>query len=976
MIRSLSVRQFAPALVAASFLIATAGLGAQDSPKAPQRLYLFDHMDQAAWGSTARAGVPRVEPRRTTFSFAEGEPAGLAFGRVDGGRLRFDSEGGGDMVAVASPVAIDPQGGVEGPGLRIGPGVPEDTSRAVFLAAAAGPSRVRITGRVRIDGLSLVQATPDREVLRVIERSTTPDRTRRFSRNVAPNSAVHRASRVAATDGWDSFDLSFLTEAGTRSLEIQLLHRSAGEEGAITRFDSIVVLEQLLTGTEIAEQLRARYAPRDGRELDTPWRLRVELTAKDSRQPEMRDALLLNAPAHFTVPVQVPPAEDAPLLRFQYGMLPEAFRVPGDGAVLEVRFRVGEDEVVPIGEVTFDPKGERADRRWHEARFDLTPVAGRVGHMEFLSRDLPGTEPDTLDAVLLSGPRIEPADAAPAVPNVLLIGVDTLRADHMSAFGYDRPTTPNLEELAAAGIRFPETRSQAPWTLPSFSSILTSTYPSRHGAGRGGHDEWTPIDPTTTSLAELLSRVGYETWGLVANGLISPRYGLDQGFEGYRSAWAMESAAEDAGTMARFVDEHRTTPWLAFWHIMDPHLPYTTEASFREEFTDPAYAGRFTGRRGAYVPFEVLDPRPGRRWFTHEGPPPLPDLTADDRRFVADYYDAEIAEMDAAVGRVLEALKESGQWDRTIVAFVADHGEGLGDHMHYHHGYTLFDDQVHIPMLLRIPGRDEGRVVARPVAAIDLAPMILGALGLVPPDFFQGIDRLGANAPVDDAYFIEYPTYDSSAQKAWIQGEFKYLHDPVFHTEALYHRGSDPGETTNVAALYPEVVARARAEMDAFRWEQLQKGRAHLRIRGEPGRRLQVRIETSDLFDANFTSRPVLPEERFTMDDDRRRLGLDTVMGEEALELVFWCRGQRVELTVTLDGEPLTAGLVFGAKEAVTALPTSFPLDSVPVQEGSKLPWPRRMQACLWVEAGVSDLLPVVPSPEELEVLRKLGYAR
>ena len=101
--------------------------------------------------------------------------------------------------------------------------------------------------------------------------------------------------------------------------------------------------------------------------------------------------------------------------------------------------------------------------------------------------------------------------------------------------------------LADAGVRFTNTRSQAPWTLPSFSSTLTSLYPSAHGAGRGGHDEWEPIDPNTLSLAEVLTRNGWETAGIVANGLISPRYGLDQGYAMYRAAWAMESLKVSAG---------------------------------------------------------------------------------------------------------------------------------------------------------------------------------------------------------------------------------------------------------------------------------------------------------------------------------------------------------------------------------------------------------------------------------------------
>ena len=130
--------------------------------------------------------------------------------------------------------------------------------------------------------------------------------------------------------------------------------------------------------------------------------------------------------------------------------------------------------------------------------------------------------------------------------NVLHIMSDQQQAACLGCEGHDQALTPHLDRLAAEGVRFSNTRSQAPWTLPSFSSTLTSLYPSAHGAGRGGHDEWEPIDPSTLSIAEVLARNGYETAGIVANGLISPRYGLDQGYGMYRAAWAMESVQRDA----------------------------------------------------------------------------------------------------------------------------------------------------------------------------------------------------------------------------------------------------------------------------------------------------------------------------------------------------------------------------------------------------------------------------------------------
>jgi len=950
-----------PAAVVLSF--ALLGCGESAEQPAPLRLRLFDRMAEAEWrGINDDRAIP-MPAVVTTYDFDDSVPDHIWYGRATRSQVSF-GEGIG---------AIDATAGIRGAGLRLGPGVTEDRSSAVVMVPVQGLARVRVSGRVQLADNPEADNSSTREVLRIVEHSTAkadPTRRSRWSRRPA-----QRVSRRLDPSGWDRFDVSWITKSDTRAIELQLLHRSGGDEAAVTRFDEISVESTPLSAGQVYDQVRQHYLPEDGNAEATPWRLRVDLNSADGkRRDDVRDAILLPPPARLALPVRMPAAATMPVLRFHYGMAREAHDTDGDGARIVVSFIADDGTQIDIGAVETDPKYDRRERPWQVARFDVRRCGGQTGRLVFSSVDLPGDGRDVLDAVVIATPRIEPAAVGSPAPNVLLIGVDTLRADKMQVFGYSRANTPHLRKLAAEGVRFASTRSQAPWTLPSFSSILTSLYPSRHGAGRGGHDEWTAIDPATTSIAEVLSRVGYQTQGIVSNGLISPHYGLDQGFESYQSAWAMESVERDTGSVAAFIDSHRTTPWLLFWHIMDPHLPYSTADSFREEFTDKEYDGRFArGRRGPSVPFSVLDPRPGRRWFAHEGPPPAPELTAADRRFVHDYYDAEIAETDAAVGQVLQAVRDSGQWDRTIVAFVADHGEGLGDHGHYHHGYTLFEDQVHIPMLLRIPGVHAGEVIERPVAAIDLAPTILGALGLQPPEFFQGVDRLAPDAPRDDAYFIEYPTYDSSALKGWVLGKYKYLHDPLFHTEALYDFEQDPTERDNVLAAHPDVAARARAEMNAFRWEELQKGRFHLRLRGKTGKRLVIAVTTDDLFDANFITSPMRPEGDFTMDLERQHLTLDTVLDGDDLEFVFWGRGTSMGYSITLDGDAVPLQLA-GAASAPT--PVEVARATIPVAAGDDLPWPAEGQAVLWLEAGVSQVLPVLLSPDEIERLAQLGYTK
>lgn len=928
---------------------------AEDTPREPAiRVRLFDSMDKAQVILPVTSSSEAAEPASWSYPFNDDTGTRLWFGRTSGRRTNWDTE---------DAYGVDRAGGREGGCLRIGPNVPEDQSRVVMLLPVRGRSRLAVTARVQLTNNPASDTSTTREVLRILEHSredVDPTRHRNW-----PSA---RVSRRLDPSGWDIVETEIITKPGTRNVQIQLMHPSGDSKDSVTRFDDLVITETPLSPDELKEHLVARYRPNDGQESLTPWRMRVSLSS------EVRDAALVPAQGELHIPVVIPPLESNPSLRFHMGALPETHRAKGDGARLLVGFRNNDGAYTALDSFAIDPKNEKDDRTWLAKQLSLASVAGLHGHLIFATEDV-DDEPDDLDDILLSTPRIEPLDRTPEAFNVLMIGVDTLRADHMSALGYERNTTPHLAALADEGVRFTRARSQAPWTLPSFSTALTSLYPSAHGAGRGGHDEWEPIDPTTIALAEVLSRFGYETAGIVANGLISPRYGLDQGFDSYYAQWAMESATNDAPRVAEFVESHTSTPWLMFWHIMDPHLNYDTAGEFHDEFTDPDYDGRFSSSNK--VPFKFLDPRPGRRWFTHEGPPPAPELEEKDQRYIVDAYDAEIAEVDAAIGRVLDTLRASGQWERTIVILFADHGEGLGDHDHYHHGYTLFDDQVHVPWILRIPGSHEGHVVDRPVGVIDIAPTVLGALGVPIPDAFQGVDRLATDAPTDDAFIIEYPTYDSSAQKAWVLGSLKYMHDPVFHTEFLYDTAADPGETIDVSADHPEIVKRAREELDAFRWEQLQRGRFHLRIRGEAGQKLKLRITTNDLFDANFTSRPQTDEHDFEMDLMRKHLDLETELTDGRYELVFWCRGSELDFEISLDGQPL-AGLDLSGEEEdeERTLPAVLPRGDIEELRAADLGWPRAGRALLWLEAGAGKVMPIVNTPEEIEILRALGYSR
>ncbi len=957
-----------PTLAIASVYFGVVAMHAQE---APRRIRLFDRLiDESP------AIAPAAEPSTAT-SLALGfepdfaRPAWLA--RRIGRDARFEA-------GAWSLATLTAESGVTGGALRLGPNLQEDGSFLSFLLDAKPLTRYVLRGRVRLVGHPAPDEASSREVARLLEHLGTFADPSRFARFAPTLIETHRATRQRDPGDWDRFEIEIpLTNASTGKLEIRLLHRSGGSTEASTWFDDLVLSEQPLADADVLADMVAGLRATDRDAASTPWRLRVTLPDDGGVKETTRDAALLLPGRRLEFELALPEVAAAPQLRFSYAMLPGCFAIPGDGARIDALFTPSDGPAIALGSFQFDPKNDPTERCWLHARVDLTPMAGRRGKLAFVCSDV--GEPDRLDAVVVANPRIEPREEAPAGMNVLVIASDTLRADRLSAFGYDRPTTPNLEALASHAILFMQARSQAPWTLPSFSSILTSQYPSEHGAGRGGHDEWTPLAPGVTTLAGTLARAGYETVGITANHLISPDYGLDQGFESYavpgEVEWqrlGLESVELDAPLVVQFLEQHRTTPFFLFWHLMDPHLPYTTDAALRREFTAADYDGRFKGR-DREVPFEVLDPRPGRRWFTHEGPPKPPPLTVADQQFVSDYYDAEVAQIDRAIGTVIDTLKRAGLWERTIVALVADHGEGLGDHGHYHHGYTLFDDQVHIPLLVRVPGMHEGSSREEPVQSIDLAPTLLAAVGLPQPESFAGCDLLAQRGRGERPVFLEYPSYDSSAEKGLLQGRFKYLHDPWFHTEALYDVVADPGEKRDVKADHPDVVARSREQLDAFRWEHLQRGRFHLRVHGKPGAKLRVALATDDLFDANFAARPAPSERDFTLDLDRRHLVLETTLTSERFELVCWCRGSELTLDVTLDGAALEHGVRLGSTLESQPSPLRLPLAAIPALAGATLEPPKRGEALFWLEPGGGNAAPVVPSPAELELLRKLGYA-
>jgi arylsulfatase A-like enzyme/Flp pilus assembly protein TadD len=343
---------------------------------------------------------------------------------------------------------------------------------------------------------------------------------------------------------------------------------------------------------------------------------------------------------------------------------------------------------------------------------------------------------------------------------VLLVTIDTLRADHVGAYGAAFAATPTLDALASEGVRFETAIAASPLTLPSHASILTGLLPPRHGVRHNGVYRL-PAD--VESIAQRFQQAGYSTAAVVGSIVLASRYGLDRGFDVYdeqmgeRRASATgypERGADEVTTRALAFLDSTPRPFFLWIHYYDAHAAYQPPEPFASRFRD----------------------RP---------------------------YDGEIAAVDAALGRVVERLRVQGRLDRTVVAATSDHGESLGEHGERTHGYGLYDATLAVPLVMRGPGVPPGRLVRGVVSSVSIAPTLLAAAGLPPLATSDGIDLAsyiaGAESPADAAAYAETlaPRIDHGFAPlfAWRTNSAHYVRAP---RAELYDVARDPAQTTNL----------------------------------------------------------------------------------------------------------------------------------------------------------------------------------
>lgn len=396
--------------------------------------------------------------------------------------------------------------------------------------------------------------------------------------------------------------------------------------------------------------------------------------------------------------------------------------------------------------------------------------------------------------------------------SVLLFLVDTLRADRLGCYGYDRDTSPALDRLAEDGVLFENCFAQSSWTKPATASILTGLHPSFHGANH----RFTVLPEDLVTLPQLLRDHGYRTGAFLANGFIfDRRMGFDRGFDEFRGYGDPppdspvqyvrgESPVTDA---IEWIEGGGEEPFFAFVHIVDPHSPYGAPAPYESKFAAP-----YDGRLKSPVDF-TLD-----REVIHE-------LDESDWEFVRSLYDGEIAYSDAQFARILKSLRERGLSEETLVVFVSDHGEEFYDHRDFGHPPTILQELIHVPLVVKIPGLpDEVRGLRMKGACrqVDLLPTILDSVGVPIPPEIQGtslLPRIFAEDQRDGPPVVSEVDKDGRSRKSVIVDGRKYIRQWAPHPqEYFFDLRKDPGELENYAGTGRALADRQRLKglLDAY----------------------------------------------------------------------------------------------------------------------------------------------------------------
>jgi len=785
---------------------------------------------------------------------------------------------------------------------------------------------------------------------------------------------------------WRRLDYTFRTASETRHVSVALV-LSPGPASGRACFDDVSLVE--VSETAALRHGRSYTSPQGDEPVDSVH----EVTLGGDTRPA------------FLTPVGT--AWSWPVDASQGLVLSLGFAAIGDTSA-EVCFSVRWDDESLLDDCR--PAGKASVERWQDLM--LEPGAGQTrGTLLFETRWASG-KPSASGLAVWGNPRISPVkpDRDERRPDVVLLIFDTLRVDHIGAEGYTvRPTTPNLDALAGQSVRYARAFAPSGWTTTTLGSLMTSRYPSSHGAGLRipreievsdlvsppgrqslGHSGLAAAERT---LAQQLAGDGYETVGFHRNLLFGAELGFARGFDRYElyPGEELRGGVEGAELALHWLRERRSAgieqPYFLVFHLMDPHLPFRMRREYYDEFGPPLLPpGRDLDPTQPFVAFH--------RW------PQQGQVDPADLQKILAMYDSEIAYADKAAGMLLDELVTD---DNTIVVALSDHGEGFGAHGRFEHGNSMYDELLRVPLYVRLPGRrSAGTVVDEPVSLLDVAPTILELTGLSVPREMQGRPLPGlAGSPAGGAETREL--YAEGAflgpdQTALMVGGYKYIltHPQGYlgfqdgtprqrrsaerrpAVEQLYRSVDDSAETRDLWSAEPGVGMRMQATVRQY-LRRSSRG-LHLRCGGAKSEDPITLTLTATATLGEIKPMTLEPEDQVRVSPSRRKIELELEASdgdEDWLVLRFLDSAAELRLerpaNTACPAEVIVAGATAPPEIAIELGDPS--LSGQPAESGVfdgcrceiwEVPGPRQ------IGTGIDATL----DEASLERLRALGYVR
>ncbi len=531
-----------------------------------------------------------------------------------------------------------------------------------------------------------------------------------------------------------------------------------------------------------------------------------------------------------------------------------------------------------------DPISRPEDRQWVPAEVDLDDHSG--SEIELVLETRGYEESGEPEAAWWGTPAL--SDPGARAPLAIIYLVDTMRADHTGVYGYDRPTTPELDAFAKDAVVFEQAIAHSSWTKPSVASIFTSLLPGQHRAVQLRD----ALDASNVTLAQRLDERGWATGAAIANSVIyGPESAFDRGFDffaGLHGEDDRRSKLVDADVVVDaalgFMRSRRGFPTFLYVHTMDPHVPYGPPPPFDRMFAPHPTEGH-----------PARDPR-------------TDFLEPLDRERMIAQYDGEIAYGDREFGRFVRALKEDGVYDDALILFVADHGEEFLDHGRWLHGRSVFDELIRVPLVVKLPGNSHaGLRVGAQVQGVDLVPTVLEAMEIPVPSGLAGLpltEAIEAKAPHRSALSeISHRGFVAYGVRG---GKDKYIRRFSPDDDELYFDlVSDPAEQVNVLAGHPERVRHLKTRGEEAMSPNPFRYVVDISGRGPWALRLEARGWIEDVEAEGFG-----PDERWTAGGNGRWLEIEARPGPDApRQMSFTVRplGAPVTLSGNRDGRRLRA---------------------------------------------------------------------